>query len=159
MAVLALGLHPSIVNPVLQFLLKRTRYRDTSVALRYGQILQLFGVYVAFWTIIGAGFAQLIRSVHPCDSSELVAVGAAFCLAWVVGFLAFLTPGGLGVREGALAIFLVPLLPVPLPALVAILARLWWTLGELMAIALAAIWMRGLRQSIDEVMGGGLDVG
>ena len=60
-------------------------------------------------------------------------------MAWAIGFLVFLTPGGLGVREGALALLLAPFLPSPLPAVVALLARLWWTVAELISVAIAAL--------------------
>ena len=47
-------------------------------------------------------------------------------------------------REGALALLLASFLPAPLPAVVALLARLWWTLGDVAGVVLA-IALSGFR--------------
>ena len=74
-------------------------------------------------------------------------------MTWVVGLLAFLTPGGLGVREGALALLLSPFLPVPLPTVVALLARVWWTVAELISVATAMLVGRNLEQEESSIRG------
>ena len=72
-----------------------------------------------------------MRSVFLLDWRELPTLTGQYALAWVVGFLSFLTPSGLGVREGTLAYLLSHHLSPVTATLVALLARIWFLLGEL----------------------------
>ena len=82
---------------------------------------------------------MLVSSLQPLQDILWLPFGAAFSMSWVLGFLAFLVPSGFGVREGAISILLTPLLPAPLPVLVALLARLWWTLADLFSVTIALL--------------------
>ena len=64
----------------------------------------------------------------------------AFVAAWVIGFLSFFTPGGLGVREAALVGLLSPHLSVSEASAVALMARVSWTCVEMLGAALGA-WL------------------
>ena len=55
-----------------------------------------------------------------------------FIIAYQVGYLAMFSPGGLGVRELVLSTLLMPYLG-PLAAGVAVAARIWNILAEIMA--------------------------
>lgn len=67
----------------------------------------------------------------PADPWPVVGAGAA---AWAIGYLSLLTPGGLGVREGALAVLLAPVIGAPAAILAGILSRIVSVLAE------AAVW-------------------
>jgi hypothetical protein len=77
-------------------------------------------------------------------------VAGAYCLAWCAGFLAILSPGGIGVREFVFVMTMLVVLPLPVRenfidpralkaflAFLSILLRLWATTGELILSALA----------------------
>jgi hypothetical protein len=68
---------------------------------------------------------------------RLPAFAGIFAGAWVLGFLSFLAPGGLGVREGILVYLLGFHLPSHVAIVVTLLSRLWVTAAELMGTALA----------------------
>jgi hypothetical protein len=120
--------------------LQRIGFDFSSSSLGGKQIAAVLATYVLFWLLTGVGFSLLVTSLHPVSLSSWPPLMAAFCMAWTVGFLAFLTPAGLGIREGALALFLSPLLPAPVPSVIALLARVWWTVAEGILIAVAAMW-------------------
>jgi uncharacterized membrane protein YbhN (UPF0104 family) len=67
---------------------------------------------------------------------RLPALVGIFAGAWVIGFLSFLAPGGLGVREGILVYLLGFYLPSHVAIVVTLLSRLWVTAAELMGMAL-----------------------
>jgi uncharacterized membrane protein YbhN (UPF0104 family) len=67
-----------------------------------------------------------------------VAVATSFPVAWIVGLLAFVAPGGLGVREGVLAALLSGLLPGGMAVVVALASRVWITAVELVCAAVAS---------------------
>ncbi|MBK7199000.1 DUF2079 domain-containing protein [Candidatus Amarolinea dominans] len=58
----------------------------------------------------------------------------------MIGYLSLLTPSGLGVREGVLVLLLQGLFSAPLPAIIAIVARLWMIIGEIGGAAAVATW-------------------
>jgi len=62
---------------------------------------------------------------------------ACFAFAWIVGFLSFLTPGGLGIREGLLSLLLSRYMPTPQATLVALLCRVWMLSAEIVLAGVA----------------------
>ncbi len=60
-----------------------------------------------------------------------------YAFAWLVGFLSFLTPGGLGVREGLLGLFLATCMPASQATLVALLCRVWMLSAEIVLAGIA----------------------
>jgi hypothetical protein len=92
--------------------------------------------YLTQWMIIGAAFWGLVTAVYPVKGTETLALGGAFGFASATGYLAFFIPGGWGVREVVLGSLLEHLVPIPLGAAIAILARLWYTGVEGLAIGL-----------------------
>jgi hypothetical protein len=133
------GLHPRVFNPVLGWLMARVGYADVAVNLTSRRLMSILLIDVVFWLAAGVGFFLLVSSVRAMPLKLWLVLPSVFSMAWVVGFLAFLTPSGLGVREGALALLLAPLVPAPLPVVVALLARLWWTVAELISVLIATL--------------------
>jgi hypothetical protein len=67
---------------------------------------------------------------------------SVFPAAYLLGYLALFAPAGVGVREGFLIAFLHPILG-PVGAFLAVAARLWTTLVELVpALALAGSYVK-----------------
>lgn len=119
------------------------------------RLLRLLLAYCIYWLAAGTAFFFLVDSLYRLLPSTWPVMIGIFAASWVAGFLAFLTPAGLGVREGALTLLLAPLLPAPLPALVALLARVWWTAAELICVGVAFFIMHPVRrrQPVDETDG------
>jgi glycosyltransferase 2 family protein len=87
----------------------------------------MFGLHIWLLALDGGGSGK---------SLPLAAIGA-YALAWTVGFLFFIAPGGIGAREVALAITLAPALPAGAPQVVAIISRVVFTLVDLIGSGLA----------------------
>lgn len=94
-----------------------------------------------FWLMVGVGFHYLAISVAP-QLRQLTWLQAAsiFALAWCAGFVVVVAPAGLGVREAALSSLLAAYIPLSEALSVALLARLWWTLGEALFILISLAW-------------------
>ena len=73
---------------------------------------------------MGSGFFLLCAGFYPVSWHNMLPFAGIFSLSWVIGFLAFITPSGLGVREGAMALLLAPFIPAPFPAIIALAAAL-----------------------------------
>ena len=91
-------------------------------------------LYLAAWAAYGASFWCFLRGVG-LENLPFWQVAAASCGAYLAGFLALFAPGGLGVREGVLAVLLAPFMGPGIPAAVAVLSRLWMTIVELLGLA------------------------
>lgn len=107
-------------------------------------------VILAGWSLYGVAGFFLVQALHPLPLSDLPRVALAFLGAWALGYLAFLVPAGLGVREAALAVLLAPLLPAPLDVVVSIASRLSWVAVELAGAAVATMVVRHRWQTSHE---------
>jgi glycosyltransferase 2 family protein len=130
-------LHPKIFNKVLRWVVARGGHDSASVHLSNRQVVVMIVIALFFWTVTGAGFAALVASVESLPRDVVWILPGAFSASWAAGSVAFLSPGGLGAREGALVLVLSPFLVTPIPAIVALLSRLWWTLADLLSWAIA----------------------
>jgi uncharacterized membrane protein YbhN (UPF0104 family) len=137
---LLLGL---LYTPLVPQLLNRFTWLSSIKFKPDWHLLQLTAVLILFWLLLGTGFFWLIKSLQEGIGIELwLPAAAAYSSAWVVGFLVFVTPGGLGVREATLAFLLVAFLPLPIATLVALMARLWWLLAEIACVIVATMMPR-----------------
>ncbi len=94
-----------------------------------------FGYFLC-WLIYGLGFWTLIHAIAPSSSIPVFAAIGAFILSYQIGYLAIFTPGGLGARELVMIAVLTPFLG-PAAAGIAVAARLWNTLSDIVASAIA----------------------
>lgn len=135
---LPLGLllsHPRFLERGMNVLLRLVRRPPIRVTLTWPQVLGMLALYAIIWGVMGVAFAALVRAFIPIPASQVVPLMAAWAAAYVIGYLSLLTPSGLGVRESALVLLLGPHLPVPLPAVIAMAARLWMITAEMLAVA------------------------
>ncbi|WP_052888249.1 lysylphosphatidylglycerol synthase transmembrane domain-containing protein [Thermogemmatispora carboxidivorans] len=149
-AVLAvlIGLHPRILESLLNLALRLLRREPVRLALRYRDILLVSFFWCLSWLIAGLAFYVMVLALWP--ETPLLALPICigiYALGWDIGFVSFITPSGLGFREGAIALlfaFSLPALPTALGYVMALLSRLISTLAELLCVS--AAYLGGLRQ-------------
>lgn len=130
-------LHPAIFGRLANYLLARTGRGPLEATLSYGRVLALLPYYLMGWVLLGLGFAALAASVAQVGPGDLALLVGGYAFAWEVGFLSLVVPSGLGVKEGALTAISGLAFPLPVAVALAALSRLWQTLAELAAAALA----------------------
>lgn len=147
---IALFLHPALFRLLLRLACRILRRESIECRLAWRDLLTHVLWYGLTWILYGVGMELLFRSIRLEGMEGSVALGTgsrilffagAAGAAWVIGFVSIVTPSGLGVREATLGYLLAIHLPQPLPVLLALIARLWVTVGELGA-ALAG-WIIG----------------
>lgn len=85
--------------------------------------------FFIYWTLSSLSFYMLVNSLTSIDVP--LSVGLGFPLAGSIGVMAFIVPGGLGVREGALIAYLsLAGLSIPVATTISISSRLWYLTGE-----------------------------
>jgi uncharacterized membrane protein YbhN (UPF0104 family) len=129
-------MRPSLLVALVNLLLRATSRTPLSAAPRARDTATLLGLYFVGWLAYGASGVLLLEALELGADIHFVDGVAAFVAAWMVGFLSLITPGGIGVREGALVVFLGSTVPAPEAITVALVARLSWTLVEIGGVLL-----------------------
>lgn len=145
MVLLPLGvaaLHPRIFTPLLNWALRRLKRPVMGDVLRYRDLLWLTAFYVARRSLSTAALYFVAATLAPLPLGLLPTFAGVAALAWTVGYLSFLTPSGLGVREGVMAVLLTPVMSAPMAAAVAVLARVLAMLSELVFAGLSYFFAR-----------------
>jgi glycosyltransferase 2 family protein len=94
-------------------------------------------IFLLAWLLVGLSFAGMVYAISDgFAASWWVELSGLYLGTWVVGFLIFFTPGGIGVRDVLIGLGMSVIVAAPLPAVVAILARITWTLAEVIGIGL-----------------------
>ena len=93
----------------------------------------------AMWTTNGIAFYLFVRSIANVPSQSVPSFVAMNAAAYFIGYISFITPSGLGFREGALALLLGAFFPGPVAVAIAFLTRIWSTSGEMLGVGIA-LW-------------------
>ena len=151
LALLPIGLvclHPALFNRALAFVARLTRRPELAFYHSSSDLAVYLLAFVAAMLCSGCALVTLLMPLVPLTMSGVVFVLGAAALAWALGFLSFLTPSGLGVREAVLVGLLAKLFPLPVALAASLLFRLALTLGEVVAVGadysmtwLAAKWI------------------
>lgn len=91
------------------------------------------------WLTNGVAFFLFVNAITPLSVGQLPAYIAMNAAAYWIGYVSFITPSGLGIREGALAFMLAAFLPTPVAVALSLATRLWSTAGEILGVSL--IWL------------------
>lgn len=127
---------PAKMLKAYNWFLKLVRRQPVRMHLSPSTAAQIFFGYALGWAIFGLAFWLFLFSITgKSDLPVSVGVGV-FTLAYQIGYLAFFTPGGLGVRELVMTTTLIPFLG-PIAAGISVAARLWNILAELLSSAIA----------------------
>ena len=127
-------------GPMLRWALRRSGHEDR-VAVPERSVLALcLAGYIAGWAAYGLAFFWLAGGTG-LDVPLATAI-TTFAGAYLVGYLAFFAPGGIGVREGGLYLLLTPVLGPQGSLLLAGVQRVWITAGELAGAVGGAMALR-----------------
>lgn len=138
---LAIGLHPRILSGLLNFALRVIKRQPVTLAVRYRDILLVTLLWSGSWIIAGGAFYLMVLALWPTiPIAALPICVGIYAIAWDIGFVSFITPSGLGFREGAIGLLFalaLPVLPASLGAIIALLSRFISTLAEILCVGAA----------------------
>ncbi len=137
---LLLVLYPPLFSKSVYFLSRIFKFEPFLWKLKPREYFRIFFLFLLSWGIQTMGFSAMVFSFYqkitPYTLSGLL---TTYPTAWIVGFLSFIFPGGLGVREGALIFLLKPFLPFPIAVVSALLSRIWTTASELIWLGIVIL--------------------
>lgn len=133
---------PPLFRPLLRLLMRFVPgdRRPSEVPIGASEGIRWLALFTANWAGYAFAFALLVRGLSLKGS--FLEVGPAFAASYVLGYLVLFAPAGLGVREGAMLTFLSPVMGASGAALIALTARIWTTLVEV--IPAGAFWLAGV---------------
>lgn len=103
------------------------------------QYINVISISSLAWTLFGLGNYFFLSSIFPNDPNLILKISSIFILAWLIGYISFVTPMGLGVREAVLVFLLSPVLPLFAGATIAIFTRILFVLSEILFLAVSFI--------------------
>ncbi|MBI2034735.1 MAG: DUF2079 domain-containing protein [Candidatus Levybacteria bacterium] len=125
---------------IFQFnFLARLKFRTSGDTLAQ---LHLAAVSVLAFLLYGLGYYFVISSIiflHPKDFYVFIGF---FVFSFLAGYILFITPAGLGVREGVIVLGLMKFMAMPLAAFASIFVRCIIVFSEFYFIILSFIWSR-----------------
>lgn len=107
--------------------------------------LQAFILMLTAWVFFGLGNFLILTSFYPLSSSNVVFVSSFFVLSWLVGYVAFIFPLGLGIREGFLTYALTFAIPVGTAAALSVISRVAFVLMEVLFVIVVFFIYKHLR--------------
>lgn len=102
----------------------------------------LLALSLVSWILYGLVYFLFLASLTPLPLGVLPQLAGVNALSFVAGYLAFVTPGGLGAREAAMTALLLPLVPASVAAVLAVASRLWTIIAEVAGGMLALLLLR-----------------
>jgi len=134
-----LAVHPRVIRGGLALVARVTRRTMPEWGGSWADGIGFLLVSAGSWVLYGAAFFLFLHSLVDLPAGAFWAVTAVNALAFIVGYVVVVAPGGAGFKEGALALLLAGLLPAGVAASLAVLSRLWSIAGEVLpALLLAA---------------------
>lgn len=119
--------------------LRRLKRLPLDVEIRRYDLALWYIWYTGVWLGGGIMLYLLTNTVYPLPLEHLPATMGVWAASGVASRLAFFTPNGLGLRDITLAWLLGFYIPLPAAIVVAILARIWIMVGELVGLLLSVI--------------------
>jgi uncharacterized membrane protein YbhN (UPF0104 family) len=142
----AVAVAPPVLNRVLAVALRVARRPPLPAPLSLGGILRVAGWSIASWLFYGVQVFVLARQLGAEGGALLLLqCTGAFAAAFASGPLLLIVPAGAGVREAALLLLLGSTVTAPRAAVIAVVSRLLFVVGDLVWSAVAVVAERRTR--------------
>lgn len=135
-------LHPYFLQKIFNFFTRLFRSDSVLIPFQYKKSLTLTIIYSLNWLLYGLANYFILTAFLAAWPEHFFQITAVFAIAYLLAFLSFITPGGVGVKE-AIQVFLLTQMSIPGTVAVAasVISRLIWNFYEL----LGAIIFVGLK--------------
>ncbi len=138
-AAVAIGLcHPAVIRGALR-LVPRWLHREVmSWSGTWGDGIVIVTASLVYWSLYGAVFYLFLDAVVGVPLEALPVLVGINALSFLVGYLFFIAPAGLGARELIITVLLASVVGgAGIAGAVAVLSRLWVIAAELLGAGLA----------------------
>jgi phosphatidylserine/phosphatidylglycerophosphate/cardiolipin synthase-like enzyme/uncharacterized membrane protein YbhN (UPF0104 family) len=138
--------HPALVNATVRAGARVARRAAPTWNGSWVTGASLLLLFMATWIVYGAAFALFLSGLVSTAGTPWLQLAGMNALAFAAGFVVFLAPGGVGVREAALVALLAPTVAGSATRIaLAATSRLWLVLTEAVGIGLVTVAARPAR--------------
>lgn len=145
--VLVFFIRPQWLIHLVNWGLRLIKRSPLAVALSSRELLRAVVLEMAAWLLLGVSFAFVTMALADWSLSDLggkaVHLIAGYPIAYTIGYLSFLTPSGLAVREGVMVVLAAPVIGTGLITVAALAMRIWLVVCELAAAAASLLTWPG----------------
>ena len=96
----------------------------------------IYGGYFLAWSLYGFSFWLFLKGI-TAQETALLPMAGIFIIAYQIGYLFLLAPGGVGPREAMMTMMLAPFFGPGVPAAIAVAARIWLIAAETVSALIA----------------------
>ena len=132
-------LHPKIFSKVVNLISFKLKGEKIKISYNYSDLIYFTVLCIVDWLIFGVGLYFLINSFYSVSINLIPIFAGTFAISWILGLYIFITPDGLGIREGVQSYLLSFFLPLPIAIIFSLMTRLWSTIGDLISSGLALL--------------------
>ena len=144
-----LCMHPMVFGAIARPLLRKLRRQELGDLPRLRDYLAPAGAVLVQWFFVGLALWFVVSSITSVSLDLLPAFISVGAMAVTYGFVIFLAPAGLGVREAIFVAALGPIIGGDLAAVVAVAMRLVHTLAEALMALVGLVLLRTGRLSAE----------
>ncbi len=131
--IIFITMNVKIFNILIFYINKLFKRRIPQINIKKGLLLLVQLLYLISWFLAGlSGYILLISINLTLQISLILAIVASMSVSWIVGYLTFISPGGLGIREGLMFIMLKNISNFNISLLLPIITRLMYIFIEIM---------------------------
>ncbi len=126
---------------VLGFLADRIYHEDTAPPrfTRRALIVSL-GYFLLSCIPFAIGYYYLLQAFYPSTLRDVVIFTGIYTISWLIGFVAIVSPSGLGIRDGVQAYLLSFFVPSSVAVTIALVQRVWLTVADLIT-GVISLWL------------------
>jgi glycosyltransferase 2 family protein len=136
------ALDPAIFHRFADAALTRLGRATLPLSLSRLRVLGFFGAFVASFLLAGFAVYAFAEAIHGVAGDDIPTTIGAYSVGFAASVVAFVLPGGLGAREGAMAAALSPALPFAVALAVAVGIRLAQMAIEVLYAAITPVLAR-----------------
>lgn len=119
-------------------------FKQEAIAYKpsFGNRVSIFAWYIITWILFGLSFHFFLRALIAEPSLDIRFAAGVYIAAYNLGYIAIISPGGLGIREGVITALLAPSLGEPIAASISLIHRVLVTIAEAVISLLALLTYR-----------------
>ena len=129
---IVLAILPFVINKLASLALSILKKSKETFEVTYGKFVIYVFLQLVNWLIMGAAFVLFINIFTELSIIENPVALFILPISWTLGLLAIFAPGGIGVREGIMTVYLSMFISPGLAAVIPWIYRIWLTVFELL---------------------------
>lgn len=120
---------PGVVEARLNSVIRLFKRKPIQLRMNKSLAASIYGGYFLAWSLYGFSFWLFLKGI-TAQTTPVLPMAGIFIIAYQVGYLFILAPGGVGPREAMMTMLLTPFFGPGVPAAIAVAARLWLIIAE-----------------------------